>query len=141
VRVLGKGKKERVVPIGNTAMESIEGYLRARDSQFPQARNLGEGLFRNTRGGRLTARSVHRILVGELRRCNLWQRLTPHGLRHTFATHLLNSGADLRAIQEMLGHASLSTTQRYTHVQMEQITKVYDAAHPRAGKRGNPQPE
>jgi integrase/recombinase XerC len=77
---------------------------------------------------------VHRILKAELRRCGLWQHLSPHGLRHTFATHLLNSGADLRAIQEMLGHAALSTTQRYTHVHLEQLMKTYDAAHPRSRK-------
>jgi integrase/recombinase XerC len=132
VRVFGKGRKERIVPIGEKAMGAIRHYLTAMDAQFPIARTLGPSLFRNARGGRLTARSVHRILRADLERCGLWQHLSPHGLRHSFATHLLNSGADLRAIQEMLGHASLSTTQRYTHVQMSQLMKTYDAAHPRS---------
>ncbi len=132
VRILGKGKKERVVPVGKKAEEALRAYLSAIDKRFSQA---GPGLspvFRNAAGGRLTARSVHRILRAELRRCGLWQQLSPHGLRHTFATHLLNSGADLRAIQEMLGHSALSTTQRYTHVHLDQLMKTYDAAHPRS---------
>jgi len=135
MRVFGKGKKERVVPVGSKALQSLEGYLEALDAQFPQARMLSSALFRNSRGGRLTARSVHRLLKSEMQRCGLWQHLSPHGLRHTFATHLLNSGADLRAIQEMLGHSSLSTTQRYTHVHMQQLMKAYDSAHPRSRKR------
>jgi len=132
VRVLGKGNKERIVPVGGKALDAMKLYLRALDSQFPEARRMGSALFRNARGRRLTTRSVHRLLRMELRRCGLWQHLSPHGLRHTFATHLLNSGADLRAIQEMLGHSNLSTTQRYTHVHVDQLMKVYDAAHPRS---------
>lgn len=132
VRVLGKGRKERIVPMGETAMDSIRSYLGALALQLPRGRSSGGALFRNAREGRLTTRSVHRILKAELERCGLWQQLSPHGLRHSFATHLLNSGADLRAIQEMLGHASLSTTQRYTHVQFTQLMKTYDAAHPRS---------
>lgn len=138
VRVRGKGGKERIVPIGSKALESIRGYLTALDEQFPRARLENEtALFLNARGRRLTARSVHRILVTELRSCHLWQHLSPHGFRHTFATHLLNSGADLRAIQEMLGHSSLSTTQRYTHVHMDQLMATYDAAHPRSRKKNS----
>lgn len=135
MKVLGKGMKERVVPIGLTAMDSVRQYLAALDQQFSDARLRSNALFRNARGGRLTTRSVHRILQNELRHCGLWQQLSPHGLRHSFATHLLNSGADLRAIQEMLGHSSLSTTQRYTHVHMQQLMQTYDSAHPRSRKK------
>lgn len=135
VRVLGKGAKERVTPVGKTALEAVQAYLTALHKQAPQLHSSCEALFRNAAGGRLTSRSVHRILVAELKQCGLWQHLSPHGLRHSFATHLLNSGADLRAIQEMLGHASLSTTQRYTHVQVDQLMKTYDAAHPRSRKQ------
>jgi len=134
VRILGKGKKERVIPVGKKALEAVRAYLAAVDYRFPQARASTPHLFRNTTGGRLTTRSVHRILRAELRSCGLWQHLSPHGLRHTFATHLLNSGADLRAIQEMLGHSALSTTQRYTHVNLDQLMKTYDTAHPRSRK-------
>ncbi|SMC20115.1 integrase/recombinase XerC [Desulfacinum hydrothermale DSM 13146] len=133
VRVLGKGAKERIVPIGSKALEALHYYLSARD------RALGAGhdraLFVNTRGGRLTDRSVRRILKARLHQAGQWRPLSPHGLRHSFATHLLSSGADLRSIQEMLGHASLSTTQRYTKVHLDQLMKVYDQAHPRSRKR------
>lgn len=135
VRIRGKGKKERMVPVGKKALEALRAYLSAVPIRFPRARAGTSHLFRNAAGGRLTTRSVHRILRAELRSCGLWQHLSPHGLRHTFATHLLNSGADLRAIQEMLGHAALSTTQRYTHVHLDQLTKVYDTAHPRSRKK------
>jgi integrase/recombinase XerC len=135
VRVSGKGRKERIIPIGTKALDALQYYLAALKFQFPMARASSQALFLNSRGGRLTARSVDRILKAELIACGLWQRLSPHGLRHTFATHLLNAGADLRAIQEMLGHESLSTTQRYTHVNMDQLMKVYDASHPRSRKK------
>jgi len=134
-RVLGKGAKERVIPVGEAALDAINQYLSALDRQSPSARLRCPALFRNATGNRLSARSVHRILQMELKRCGLWQHLSPHGLRHSFATHLLNSGADLRAIQEMLGHSTLSTTQRYTHVHMDQLMKIYDAAHPRSRKK------
>ncbi len=134
VRVTGKGRKERIVPIGMKALNALNFYLTVLGVQFPKGRAASQALFLNARGGRLTARSVDRILKAELIACGLWQQLSPHGLRHTFATHLLNAGADLRAIQEMLGHASLSTTQRYTHVHMDQLMKVYDASHPRSRK-------
>jgi integrase/recombinase XerC len=135
VKVTGKGSKERVVPIGKKALVSIREYLNALNLQFPEGRAQNPALFKNARGGRLTARSVQRILQMELKKCGLWQHLSPHALRHTFATHLLNAGADLRAIQEMLGHSNLSTTQRYTHVHMNQLMKTYDKAHPRSRKR------
>lgn len=125
VRVLGKGDKERVVPVGETALEALAAYLAMRG----RARGA---LFRNARGGRLTTRSALRIVKGLARRAGLDQRVTPHTLRHTFATHMLGEGADLRLIQELLGHSRLSTTQRYTHVSPEHLMRVYDATHPRA---------
>jgi integrase/recombinase XerC len=125
VRVLGKGDKERVVPVGETALAAVDAYLGVR------GRATGP-LFANHRGGRLTPRSVHRIVGRQARLSGLDRRVTPHTLRHTFATHMLGEGADLRLIQELLGHARLTTTQRYTHVTSEHLMKVYDAAHPRA---------
>jgi integrase/recombinase XerC len=125
VRVLGKGDKERVVPVGETALEALAAYLAMR------GRAHG-ALFRNARGGRLTTRSALRIVKGLARRAGLGQRVTPHTLRHSFATHMLGEGADLRLIQELLGHSRLSTTQRYTHVSPEHLMRVYDATHPRA---------
>ena len=100
-----------------------------------------EALFLNVRdGGRLTSRSVHRLLGGRTLRQGWQKRISPHALRHSFATHLLGAGADLRSIQEMLGHRSLSTTQRYTRVDLEHLTRVYEAAHPRSRKKGGPRP-
>jgi integrase/recombinase XerC len=125
VRVLGKGDKERLVPVGDAALQALDDYLAVRGtSRGP--------LFTNRRGGRLTPRSVHRIVGQRARRSGIDRRVTPHTLRHTFATHMLGEGADLRLIQELLGHSRLSTTQRYTHVSPEHLMKVYDAAHPRA---------
>jgi integrase/recombinase XerC len=125
VRVLGKGDKERVVPVGEVALAAIDAYLAAR------GRPDGP-LFTNARGGRLTTRSAQRIVGRQARLSGTSRRVTPHTLRHTFATHMLGEGADLRLIQELLGHRRLSTTQRYTHVSPEHLMKVYDAAHPRA---------
>lgn len=134
VRVLGKGGKERIVPIGDQALEALRRYFEKRDRAVRAAGEKGSPrpVFVNVRGGRLTARSVARILQKHLLRGGIWRKISPHSLRHSFATHLLDSGADLRAIQEMLGHASLSTTQRYTHVSMDKLMEVYDRAHPRA---------
>lgn len=128
IRVLGKGRKERVVPFGTRAREALQAYLPARGRAHPRT----EALFVNLRGGRLTDRSVRNILTARVREAALAQHVSPHTLRHSFATHLLSRGADLRAIQEFLGHARLSTTQRYTHVSMKQILEIYRAAHPRA---------
>ncbi|MBI5665414.1 MAG: tyrosine recombinase XerC [Nitrospirae bacterium] len=130
VRVKGKGRKERIVPIGSKAMEAIQNYLPERIS----LKKKSPALFLNNRGGRLTQRSVRRILVAYSRMINLKGDISPHTLRHTFATHLLHEGADLRSIQELLGHSSLSTTQKYTHVDIRHLTEVYDKAHPLAGK-------
>jgi len=126
VRVLGKGGKERVVPFGATAR-------RALDVLLAHAHPGTGALFRNRRGGRLTVRAVHGIVRARARAAGITRRVTPHTLRHSFATHLLEGGADLRMIQELLGHSRLSTTQRYTHVDADRLMKIYDRAHPRAG--------
>jgi integrase/recombinase XerC len=133
-RVRGKGRKERVVPVGRKACEAVQAYVDARGGSDPRrAGGKDSGaLFLNHRGGRLTTRSVSRIVLRHLLTSGLGKKITPHGLRHSFATHLLSAGADLRAIQELLGHAGLSTTQRYTHVGLGELMKVYDEAHPRA---------
>ncbi len=136
VRVRGKGRKERIVPIGAVAVEVLKEYLaQVKPSSVgtrPSARQ-GIPVFRNYRGGRLTARSVERV-VGKHSGRLAGGHISPHALRHSFATHLLDEGADLRAIQEMLGHASLATTQKYTHLATDHLLEVYDRAHPRAGR-------
>ena len=130
VRVLGKGRKERVVPVGRPALRALETYrTAAAGAGWPAARGA---VFRNARGGRLTPRSVGRLVDRHVLASGTTTKATPHALRHTFATHLLGAGADLRAIQELLGHASLSTTQRYTHVDLRRLMEAYDRAHPRA---------
>ncbi len=128
VRVLGKGRKERIVPFGGQAREALRAYLPAR----LRARPRSDALFVNLKGGRLTDRSVRSLVSLRVRQVALEQRVSPHALRHSFATHLLQRGADLRSIQELLGHASLSTTQRYTHVNTKQILQMYSRTHPRA---------
>lgn len=136
IRVRGKGNKEREVPIGRKAVDALHRYLERRWELNNRGRLDDEALFLNFRGGRLTARSVRRLLRYAQIRVGMEPKISPHGLRHSFATHLLDAGADLRAIQEMLGHASLSTTQKYTHISMDHLLKVYDKAHPRSsGKR------
>jgi integrase/recombinase XerC len=142
VKVRGKGRKERIVPVGRPAVEALKAYLATRDTlasgkitgMAGSIRPGGHGspLFLNRRGGRLTSRSVERLLEKYLKRSGMGKAITPHGLRHSFATHLLQAGADLRVIQELLGHARLSTTQRYTHVNLDQLMAVYDKAHPKA---------
>ena len=134
LKVYGKGGKERIVPIGEKAMKALQQYLPLRDEVLAQRKRQGtpSPFFINTRGGRLTSRSVARILQKHILRCGLLRRVSPHALRHSFATHLLDAGADLRSIQEMLGHVSLSTTQKYTHVSADKLMEIYDRAHPRA---------
>ncbi|HEX4824567.1 MAG TPA: tyrosine recombinase XerC [Candidatus Polarisedimenticolaceae bacterium] len=134
VRVLGKGNKERIVPFGGKAAAALRRWLSASEPIRRPGRDAA-AVFLSLRGSRLTARSVRRILDRRLRDAAIAARVSPHALRHTFATHMLGAGADLRAIQELLGHASLSTTQRYTHVGVEGLMAVYDAAHPRARRR------
>ena len=124
--IRGKGKKERLAPLGGPAVETLQRYLGLR------GRNTRGPLFVNRFGGRMTARSVQRMLKKYLLVVGLDPSLTPHKLRHSFATHMLDAGADLRSVQELLGHANLSTTQIYTHITPERLKKVYEKAHPRA---------
>ena len=129
VKVMGKRRKERIVPVGSKAIEALNAYLEERGVV-----NGEDPVFINSRGGRLTARSVGRLVKKYTGLSGIFRKISPHSLRHTFATHLLDSGADIREIQEMLGHASLSTTQRYTHLTMGKLMEVYDKAHPRSFK-------
>ncbi len=132
VRVMGKGKRERIVPIGRPAADAVTAYLGVRAMLGGASQGKRGPLFLNHRGGRLTPRSVERLLEKYLRQSGVGKAITPHGLRHSFATHLLQAGADLRVIQELLGHSKLTTTQRYTHVNLDQLMAVYDKAHPKA---------
>jgi integrase/recombinase XerC len=142
IRLRGKGKKERRVPIGTVAAETLLDYQRQQPpidkSKWQKRSNVlpprsgSQPLFLNARGGRLTTRSVERMIKQQAGD-RFQKSVTPHTLRHSFATHLLDEGADLRAIQELLGHASLATTQKYTHVATDQLMAVYDRAHPRSG--------
>ena len=130
IRIRGKGRKERIVPVGGKALDAIDAYLRQRTTSGEPA-----AVFIGPSGKRLTARTVQRILENYRKKLGLTSKASPHTLRHSFATHLLESGADLRSLQELLGHASLSTTQRYTHLNIDMLMETYDKAHPRARKK------
>jgi integrase/recombinase XerC len=131
VRVIGKGNKERLTPVGEKALTCIRAYMDKRGNAPGPGMSGSAPLFLNSRGGRLSTRSIARLLEKVVRELELLRPISPHGFRHTFATHMLDAGADLRVVQELLGHASLTTTQRYTHVSIDRLMKVYDRAHPR----------
>lgn len=135
VRVVrGKGGKDRLVPLGRRAAEALRAYL-ARRCELEKPRSPGDALFLGDRGGRMGVRSIRNLVYRRSSQTGARTRIAPHGLRHSFATHLLESGCDLRTIQALLGHASLSTTQRYTHLSMGQLMDVYDKTHPRAHEK------
>jgi integrase/recombinase XerC len=137
LHIRGKGKKERITPVGSSALQAIQKYLSFRDSDPNKESFDPQGLFINKHGQRLSTRSVRRKLDKYLLQAGLDPRISPHTLRHSFATHMLNNGADLRVVQELLGHQSLSTTQIYTHLTTQKMKDVYDEAHPR---NQDPQP-
>jgi integrase/recombinase XerC len=134
VKVVGKGRKERIVPFGEKAREALANYLSIRPQLLAKRRSFKDpsALFLNLRGGRLTVRSIQRMVDGYIQRAAVTRNVHPHLFRHSFATHLLNRGADLRSIQELLGHKNLSTTQKYTHLSIEELIRVYRSSHPRA---------
>ena len=132
-RVRGKGRKERMAPIGSFASEALKAYLQDPERPRPKP-SAAQAVFLNQRGGRLTTRSIGRIVEQCAQRAVLRRPATPHTLRHSFATHLLDRGADLRSVQELLGHAHLVTTQIYTHISIEGLRKIYEKAHPRASE-------
>lgn len=131
IRVLGKGSKERIVPIGQKALAAIKIYQEQAKKVWCISADHNGPLFLNKNKGRLSARSVARILDNLVKACGLLKPVSPHTMRHTFATHMLDAGADLRIVQELLGHKSLSTTQKYTHVSIDRLMETYDRAHPR----------
>ena len=131
MRVAGKGGKQRMVPVGAKALEALDEYRQALAAETGIAENHDGPVFLNKHGGRLTTRSMARIVDKMARACALAMPVSPHAMRHSFATHMLDAGVDLRAVQELLGHSSLSTTQRYTHVSIDRLMAAYDKAHPR----------
>ena len=131
VTLRGKGKKERIAPLGDPALDAIKAYMQLRDAKYGRGEDE-RGTFLSTRGKRLHDRDIRRLMDHYLGKCGLSQKASPHTLRHSFATHLLQAGADIRSVQELLGHASLNTTQIYTHLDLEHLRSVYAKAHPRA---------
>jgi integrase/recombinase XerC len=135
IKVIGKGNKERIAIIGEKAKEALKAYLEKKSGvRSPESGDGHEPVFLGARGKRITPRVVQRLVKHAAYRSGVSKDPTPHSLRHTFATHLLDAGVDLRTIQEMLGHVSLSTTQKYTKVSVQRLLEVYDEAHPRAKK-------
>ncbi len=133
VRVVGKGNKERIIPVGGAALTAIKEYLKLRGDSISAPAAQAFPLFQNLKlKKRLTSRAMHMIILAAAKKAGLSRPVSPHVIRHTFATHLLNAGCDLRSVQEMLGHKNLSTTQIYAHVTTERLRKVYEKAHPRA---------
>jgi len=135
IKVLGKGSKERILPLSNPVIKAMQEYIEKRylfnRNKFDKTINKN-ALFLNRFGGRLTARSIRRIIIKYIKIAGLNKKLSPHVLRHSFATHLLGGGADLRSVQELLGHKSLSTTQIYTHITKERLKEIYQKSHPRS---------
>jgi len=138
IRVWGKGEKERIIPVGEEALSTLKSYLDKRNSNLKDPTTVdSEVLFLNHSGKKLTSRSIARIVKKHAQKVSEDKKTSPHKLRHTFATHLLDSGMDIMAVKDLLGHSNLSTTQIYTHVTMERLKKVYKKAHPRAEKEGD----
>jgi integrase/recombinase XerC len=133
MKVMGKGRKERIVTLGSHAIQAVQNYLKAKE--VLPAEQKKTPMFLNRYGKRLSGRGIRRVVEKYVNQAVLSNRISPHGLRHSFATHLLDGGADLRSIQELLGHVSLSTTQKYTHLSMDKLMEVYDRTHPRARKK------